>query len=161
MSRSAIRKQIVDYLGQADIKDLNQIFSSFPNRIDFQVNAKAGQLSRAAAIVFFEGEDEERYALGGDHNGVKRLRYRTVIQIFHHSLHNESLDAMDDFDETIDQLKAWLRYDHRFGDTSGTIIWQAAEEDISIEYGEPAKSNGGATETWAAVRFYVSEMVNA
>lgn len=161
MSRSAIRAQVIKYLGEARIKDLNQIFPSFPNRIDFQVNAKAGQMSRCAAVVFFENEMEMRLALGGDTNGLKRVNYRMVVQLFHHSLYNDSLQAMEDFDETIDQLKSWLRADHRFGDPNGEIIWQAAEDAIDIDYGEPAKSNGGATETWAAVRFIVTEMLHA
>lgn len=161
MSRSSIRKQIAYYLRNQTVKDLNQVFTTFPNRINFQENASAGQMSRAAGVIFIERESENRIALGGATSGVKRVDYDIALQIYHHSLHNDSEEAMNDFDQTIDELKQLLRADHRFGDTSGVIIWQAAEPEISVEYGEPARSQGGATETWAAVRFAISEMIAA
>lgn len=163
MSRTTVRNQIVSYLAGQSIQDLNQVFSSFPARIQFQVNATAGQLSRAALVVFIESEREVRTALGGATSGQKRIDFTVNLQVYHHSVQSLSENAMADFDTTIDQLKAALRADHRFGDTTGTIIWQAAESDfgLSVDYGEPARTNGGATETFAGVRFEVTEMITA
>lgn len=161
MSRSAVRQQIANYLAEGQIKDLNLIFTSFPKRIQFQQNAKAGQMSRAACVIFFSREDESRIAIGGSTNGVKRVDYTIALQLFHHSLHSESTDAMDDFDTTIDELKEWLRADHNLGDKTGTIIWQGAEPAITVDYGEPSVTNSGATETWAAVMITVTEMIHA
>lgn len=161
MSRTSVRSQIVTYLNAGTITDLNQIFASFPKRIDFQTNSTVGQLSRCACVVFIESEREQRIALGGDTDGWKRVDYGIVLQLFHHSLHSDSHDAMADFDTTIDELKDYLRADHRFGDSTGTIVWQGAEPEISVDYAEPTTSNGGATETWASIRFLVTEMIQA
>lgn len=159
MSRASVRAQIVTYLNAGTITDLNQVWSSFPSNINFQLNSTPGQMSRAAAVVFIEAEAEERIALGGATSGKKRVDYQVAIQLFHHSLQNQSEDAMEDFDTTVDDLKSYLRADHNLGDSTGQIIWQGAEPAIDVVYGEPARNNGGATDTWAAIRFKVTEII--
>lgn len=161
MSRTSIRAQIVSYLQNGTIKDLNQVWATFPKRINFQENATAGQQSRAVAVVFIADEYETRIALGGDTDGWKRVDYTVYIQLFHHSVYNNAEDAMVDFDLTVDELKDYLRADHRFGNPNGDIIWQGAEPEISVEYSEPTMSNGGAVETWAGIKFTVTEMIRA
>ena len=52
MSRSQVRTAVADWISTANITTLNQVFVSFPKRINFQVNSQAGQLSRAAGVVF-------------------------------------------------------------------------------------------------------------
>jgi hypothetical protein len=69
--------------------------------------------------------------------------------------------AMTTFDTLIDSIKARLRADHRFGDATGTLVWQGAEPAINTTYGEPATDNGGATETFAEIQFDVTEMIQA
>jgi len=118
-------------------------------------------MSRAAAVVFIEAENETRLALGGATSGVKRIDYSVVVQVFHHSLQNHAEDTMNDFDATIDGVKDRLRSDHRFGDTTGTLVWQGAEPALDADYGVPKKINGGATETWASIRFVVTQVFNA
>ena len=68
---------------------------------------------------------------------------------------------MDDFDFTVDNLKARLRSDHEFGDPSGVLVWQGAEPSIDVSYGEPISNDGSSTETWASVRFDVTQMIQA
>ena len=71
-------------------------------------------------------------------------------------------DAMYDLDIIIDDLKEILRQgDHRLGDKSGIQIWQAAEATIDVTYGEPLSQKGTSTETWATVRFIVTQMIQA
>lgn len=162
MSRAQVRSQLVSFLETATtIPDLNQVFSSFPKQINFQVNAVAGQKSRAACVVFIERESETRIALGGATSGKKRIDYDVALQVFHHSLHSLSEDCMTDFDLTIDGLKDRLRSDHRFGDDTGQLIWQGAEPFIDVEYSEPSSMDRGATETWAVVRFQVTQIYTA
>jgi len=43
--RTGVRGTLYTYLKNANIGGLNQIFTSFPKRINYQVNATAGQLS--------------------------------------------------------------------------------------------------------------------
>ena len=68
---------------------------------------------------------------------------------------------MDDFDATIDSIKDRLRSDHRFGNPNGNLIWQGAEPEISVDYGEPLSSDRGVTETWASIRFQVTQIYTA
>jgi hypothetical protein len=162
MSRAGLRSQLSSYLQNAtSIPDLNQVFTSFPKQINFQVGAQAGQKSRVAVVIFIERESETRIALGGATSGKKRIDYDVVLQVFHHSMQNNAEDAMDDLDATIDALKDYLRADHRFGDTSGNIIWQGAEPAIDVEYSEPSTSDRGATETWVVLRFQVTQIYTA
>jgi len=167
MSRKVVREAVQSWIASAQIDTLNQTFTSFPKRIDFQTNSFPGQSSRAAAVVFIESEDEQRIAIGGVGNmpvgegfGIKRVDYSIALQIFHHSLQRNAQDAMDDFDELIDAVKTRLRQgQHTLGETNPNLIWQAAEPSISVQYGEPLTNEGGATETWCAIRFTVTEMI--
>lgn len=168
MSRAIVRQSVKEWIGSAQINQLNQVFTSFPKRINFQEASFPGQVSRAAAVVFIENETETRLAIGGVEDmasggfgkGWKRVDYSVVLQIFHHSLQREAQDAMDDFDQVIDAVKDRLRAgQHTLGVDNPNLIWQAAEPGIDVQYGEPLSNEGGATETWAAIRFVVTEMI--
>jgi hypothetical protein len=159
--RTGVRATLYTYLKNAGIAGLNQIFTSFPKRINYQVNATAGQLSRAAVVIFIQSEREKRIAIGGATNGWKQVDFTVVLQVFHHSMQRDAEDAMTDFDTLIDNIKATLRADHRFGDTTGNLVWQGAEPAIDTLYGEPITSDNGATETFAEIRFDVTEMIQA
>lgn len=159
--RTGVRATLASFLTTPQITTLNQVFTSFPKRINFQTNSVAGQLSRAAVVVFIQSENETRLAIGGATNGWKRVDYSIVLQIFHHSLQRNAEDAMTDFDTLVDNIKTRLRSDHNFGDTTGTLVWQGAEPIISATYGEPATVAEGATETYAELQFDVTEMIQA
>jgi hypothetical protein len=159
--RVGVRATLASFLTTPQISTLNQVFTSFPKRINFQTNSIAGQLSRAAVVVFIQSENETRLAIGGATNGWKRVDYSIVLQVFHHSLHRNSEDAMADFDTLIDNIKTRLRSDHNFGDTTGTLVWQGAEPIINATYGEPSTVAEGATETYAEIQFDVTEMIQA
>jgi len=159
--RANLRSTLYSYLVGAAIPTLNQVFTSFPKRINFQVNATAGQMSRAAAVIFIQSERETRLAIGGATNGWKRIDYTVVLQIFHHSLQNNAEDAMADFDTLVDNIKGTLRASHNFGDSSQVNVWQGAEPAIDCLYGEPVTSDNGATETFAEIRFDVTQMIQA
>jgi hypothetical protein len=159
--RTGVRATLYTYLKNANISTLNQIFTSFPKRINYQVNSTAGQLSRSAVVIFIQSEREKRIAIGGATNGWKQVDFTVVLQIFHHSMQRDAEDAMADFDTLVDNIKATLRADHRFGDTTGNLVWQGAEPAIDTLYGEPVTSDNGATETFAEIRFDVTEMIQA
>ena len=159
--RVGVRATLASFLTTPQISTLNQVFTSFPKRINFQTNSIAGQLSRAAAVVFIQSENETRLAIGGATNGWKRVDYSIVLQVFHHSLQRNAEDSMADFDTLIDNIKTRLRSDHNFGDTTGTLVWQGAEPIINATYGEPSTVAEGATETYAEIQFDVTEMIQA
>jgi hypothetical protein len=162
MSRQQVRDAVATWVEGASIPHLNQIFTSHPKRINFQANSTAGEYSRAAGVVFIRDESEIRIAVGGAYSGWKRVDYTVDFQVFFHSMQNYAQDAMDEFDAIVDAVKDRLRAGgHRLGQEDGTVIWQAAEPQISVTYGEPATNDGGATEIWAAIEFTVTQMIQA
>ena len=159
--RTGVRATLYNFLIAPPIATLNQVFQSFPKRINYQVGSTAGQLSRAAVVIYIATENETRLAIGGPTSGWKRVDYTIILQVYQHSLQRNSEDAMTDFDTLIDNIKTRLRSDHRFGDSTGTLVWQGAEPRITTRYGEPATSNEGATETFAEIEFDATEMIQA
>lgn len=159
--RVGVRSTLYSFLNSPPITNLNQVFTSFPKRINFQVNSTAGQLSRSAAVIFIQSETENRLAIGGATNGWKRVDYGVIVQVFQHSLQRNAEDVMADFDTLIDAIKTRLRSNHNFGDSTGTLVWQGAEPIINASYGEPATNEEGATELFAELQFDVTEMIQA
>lgn len=159
--RTGVRATLYTFLTSVPITNLNQVFTSFPKRIDFNVNTTPGSNSRAAAIIFIASETESRIAIGGATNGIKRVDYTIILQIYQHSFERNAETAMTSFDTLIDNIKTRLRSDHRFGDTNGTLVWQGAEPRIATRYGEPSTAEEGMTETYAEVEFEVTEMIYA
>ena len=68
---------------------------------------------------------------------------------------------MNDFDDLIDAIKEQLRLGGHTLDQEGSVIWQAAEPEILVSYGEPVTNDNGATETWADIEFTVTQMIQA
>lgn len=162
MSRQEVRNAVGNWVAQATIPNLNQIFTSFPKRINFESNAAPGQLTRSAGVVFINAENESRVAVGGAYDGWKRIDYSVEFQVFVHSMQSYAQDAMDDFDNIIDGIKDQLRAGgHRLGMPDGDVIWQAAEPDIMVSYGEPKTNDGGAVEIWAGIAFTVTQMIRS
>lgn len=161
VGRAQVRSTLAAFIDPPAVDGINQVFTSFPKRINFQENALAGEKNRCAAVIFIETETETRIAVGGAFDGWKRVDYTVVIQLFHHSLERNAEDAMANFDMTVDNLKEKLRSDHNFGDPSGVLVWQGAEPVIDAVYGEPISQNGTSVETWASLRFPVTQMIQA
>ena len=159
--RTGARAVLSAFISNPPIENLNQVFTSFPKRINFQVNAGPGQMTRSAVVVFIAAERENRLAIGGATNGWKRVDYTVILQIYVHSLHPNSESAMADFDTLIDNIKDRLRSNHNFGDENGTLVWQGAEPVINARYGEPATIAEGATEIYAELEFDITQMIQA
>ena len=161
MSRQEVRNQIATFI--TGVSEINQFFTSFPKNADWKKNSSVTDVAKVIAVVFIAAENEERLAIGGATNGVKRIDYDCGIQVYHHSTKlRDAEDAMVDFDNVIDNIKNKLRSDHRLGDTSTpAIIWQAAEPSIQVQYGEPINTAGGTIDTWAEIRFQVTQMLDA
>lgn len=159
--RVGVRNTLAAFISNPPIENLNQVFTSFPKRINYQVNSQPGQLTRSAVVIFIATETETRLAIGGATSGWKRVDYTVVLQVYTHSLHRNAEDVMDDFDVLIDNIKERLRSDHTFGDTTGNLVWQGAEPVINARYGEVTTTNEGASEVFAEIEFLVTEMIQA
>ena len=165
--RAAVRAQLVEFLANPPIANLNQVMPSFPKFINFEVNAFPGQMTRSAAVIYIADEYETRLSLGGptpnvgQTNGWKRVDYTVIIQLFTLSFHRNSLDVMNDFDIIVDNIKERLRSNHNFGDPTGNLVWQGAEPVIQARYGEPSTEKEGSTEIFAEIQFPVTQMIQA
>ncbi len=159
--RVGVRNTLAAFISNPPITNLNQVFTSFPKRINYQVNSQPGQLTRSAVVIFIATETETRLAIGGAHSGWKRVDYTVVLQVYTHSLQRNAEAVMDDFDELIDNIKTRLRSDHNFGDPTGNLVWQGAEPVINARYGEVSTTNEGASEVFAEIEFLVTEMIQA
>lgn len=159
--RAQVRQTLYNWIEPPQVDGINQVFTSLPKRINFQVNALPSQQTRTAAVIFIESETENRIAVGGATNGWKRIDYTVVIQLFTHSTARSAEEAMEQLDYTIDQLKQRLRSNHRFGDENGYLVWQGAEPVIDVAYGEPLSQDGTSTEMWSSMRFTVTQMIQA
>lgn len=162
MTRAQVRTAVGTWVAGASIPHLNQIFTSHPKRINFQANSTAGEMTRGAGLVHIISEREGRVAIGGAYSGWKRIDYEVAFQVFTHSVESYAQDAMDAFDAIVDAVKDRLRAGgHRLGETDGSVIWQAAEPGITVQYGEPKTNDGGATENWAGIQFTVTQMIQS
>lgn len=159
--RAAVRAQLSEFIANPPIPNLNQVWTSFPKIINYEVNATPGQMTRTAAVVFIANEYETRLAIGGAHNGWKRVDYDVIVQLFCLSFHRDAPTAMNDFDCVVDNLKDRLRSDHNFGDTTGNLVWQGAEPVIQGRYGEPNTEKDGVVEMFAEIQFPVTQMIQA
>jgi hypothetical protein len=159
--RVGVRNTLAAFISNPQITNLNQVFTSFPKRINYQINSQPGQLTRSAVVIFIAAETETRLAIGGAHSGWKRVDYTLVLQVYTHSMHRNAEDVMDDFDVLIDSIKERLRSDHNFGDPTGNLVWQGAEPIINARYGEVSTTNEGASEVFAEIEFLVTEMIQA
>lgn len=159
--RQAVRQQLADFIFNPPIENLNQIHTSFPKLINYEVNAQPGQMTRTAAVIYIVDEYETRLAIGGDHSGWKRVDYTVILQIFCLSFHREAQLAMNDFDIVVDNIKERLRSSHNFGDESGRLVWQGAEPVIQGRYGEPNTEKDGVVEMFAEIQFPVTQMIQA
>ena len=79
--RVGVRNTLAAFLSNPPITNLNQVFTSFPKRINYQVNSQPGQLTRSAVVVFIAAETENRLAIGGATNGCNRVEYTLGLQI--------------------------------------------------------------------------------
>jgi hypothetical protein len=71
--RVGVRNTLAAFISNPPIENLNQVFTSFPKRINYQVNSQPGQLTRSAVVVFIAAETETRLAIGGATSGWKRV----------------------------------------------------------------------------------------
>jgi len=160
MSRAQVRQAVVDFFAPPAVPYLSTIYKATPKRVpgpEFRNTLPSGTYSGAIAIVNLVAENEERIAIGGEHNGRKWVHYEVALEVKLHSIHTHSEDAMTDFDALIDAIKTKLRSDRRLANDG--VVFEAGERYLDSEYAEPEVMNDGSTIIWGIVRFEVSEVL--
>lgn len=159
-NRANARAALVDWLRAAEIVDY--VHPTWP-RI-FQWDNWGAGLHRCQLIVFIEEEGELRISIGGPTSGKKRIDYLVSLEIFHRSTDTEPINAMDDFDRLVDEIKDRLRADRRAGQTDDAVVWQLGEGGYGIQldfWPVDALVGGKPIETRGRMRFEITQWITS
>jgi hypothetical protein len=131
--------------------------------------AAIGDRSGMLAFVFIEHEVEARRSLAGPSAGYKKISYDVALVCqFRHNGESTAdgvdagIQAIQDYDATIENLKAHVRLDR----TLGGAVFQIGEgdtlsgDDIEITSDLPVTDADGLIHIWAAVKFRVIEFTS-
>lgn len=158
-SRDTVRQAIASWITAGAITNLNQVLATVPKLLDFNANSQAGQASRGACLVFIVNENESTVS-GGVYGGWRRMDYAIGLQVEMYTTQPDEATVMLDYDTLIDAVKARLRGGgFRLNLPDGTVIWQAAQKGISVNYGLPDTDDDGISMIEATITFSVTQMI--
>lgn len=169
MSRATMRAGVAAFFNTPAIAGLTTVYTSQPKSMS-QFAKNDGDRSGMLAYVFIEAEREHRKAMGGATGGKKRIVYDVgLVCLFRHNGVDPSetadgaVQAMDDYDSTVELIKQRLRSDR----TLGGVAFSAGEgaelmqDDIEIVSDLPTQVDGGALTIWSVVRFRTTEWIDS
>ena len=164
MSRTSVRTAVVNWLGQGNVANLNNVYAS-RLRASSDDEMTGGQLSTettsgAIAFVRIGDQRETRVALGGLTSGKKRVDYIIDLVVEYHTS-GIALDTQNveiETDALIDALLTRIRVDRTFA--TATIL-EAGEGPTGIGITEPNFSETSENEFTASFvcSFVVTEIV--
>lgn len=156
MSRATIRAAVTAWLAPPNVTGINTVYRGFPAEIPGTAyfSATPGAMAGCVAIVFIAGEAEVRKAFGGPTSGKKRVDYTVEIHLRYRSVKppglgsDVGLEATDDFDTIVENLKARIRADRTAGSSA---VWQWGESNLDGRYGESVQDGAGGVIQWGAI----------
>lgn len=113
-------------------------------------------------VAWIPRDSEQRFALGGEHGGMKNVRYEVELAVYIRSRTPHAEDAQDDVYALRDALKGHMRADR----TLGGACFEAGEAvdggrgSIDCEYGQP-ETKAGLTKSFLLMSFTALEIVQA
>ncbi len=132
---------------------LSTVRAYVPKRVsdkDYVLGQAAGRAMGAFMEVGMPSDVERREALGGATSGIKLIRYRTVLNVFHLARKSHAEDAQEDIDVLREAIKSHIRADR----TLGGIVFQAGESAFGIQTRvEPSIVHNEVTGTLFTVTF--------
>lgn len=162
-NRTLARQALKDWLLDGNIPHLDDVFIAHPLRLDFTRYASSEEFQCLIVIVFAE-EGELRFALGGEHSGMKRIDYLVSLEIYFRSLLPNPDRAVEAFDELVDGVKVRLREDRRLAQTDD-VVWQCGEGGYGIQcdFMLPDNNNIGSEpiEHYGLMRFEITQWIIA
>lgn len=158
MSRQVVRAAVAAFLQPPNVAGLNHVWTSKPKdlgAVSYTQGQPPGTANGALGMVSITGQEERPITLDGA-GGGRLVTYQVQVEIFHRSIEPTAEAAMGHFDSVVDGLCSRLRSDPSLAAANPAII-SSAHESLAVEFGEPelATPDGGAVDTWAAVRFPV------
>ena len=133
------------------------------DRIDDYFNGmEPGARTGCQIVVWIPSQSEQRFALAGEHGGMKNVRYDVEFAVYIRSRTPHAEDAQDDVYALRDALVEHMRADR----TLGNACFEAGEAvdggrgSIDVEYGQP-ETKAGLTKSFALMSFTALEIVQA
>ena len=129
---------------------------------DYFLNQPEAARTGSQIVVHIARQHEQRIALGGATNGMKRITYEIELLCYLRSRTPHAEDGQDDQYALRDALVEHMRLDR----TLGGAVFQAGEHidgglsTIEFEYGQP-ESKAELTKSFLSMRFAAIEFVNA
>lgn len=129
---------------------------------DYFNGQDAGARTGCQIVVWIPRDSEARFALGGEHGGMKNVRYEVEMACYIRSRTPYAEDAQDDVYALRDALKGWMRADR----TLGKCCFEAGEAvdggqgSIDCDYGQP-ETKAGLTKSFLLMSYTALEIVQA
>jgi hypothetical protein len=129
---------------------------------DYFVGQPPGARTGCQVVVYIPRRSETRFALGGEHGGMKNVLYEVQLACFVRSRCPDAEDAQDDVFALQDALVEWMRKDR----TLGGAVFEAGEHvaggtgSIDVVYGQP-ETKAELTKSFLQVAFTAVEIVSA
>ena len=132
------------------------------NKADYFNGMDAGARTGCLIVVWIPRRSESRFAVAGDHGGMKNVRYDIELAVYVRSRTPLAEDAQDDVYALQDALVEWMRADR----TLGAACFEAGEAvdggqgSIDFEYGQP-ETTTELTKSFFLMAFTALEIVQA
>jgi hypothetical protein len=184
-TRSEVRAGVAAYLGGSYVENIRGYqngpllswglgtvragWSARLNLNNFVAGMPAGRGMGAYMIVELGHEKETRRSIAGPPvtngsgqiiaGGIKFIRYRVTLNVFHMAQTNYIEDAQADIDQLIEAIKQQIRYDR----TLGGICTQAGEGRYGIQTreGVPMIDANNRAGTWFQMQFEILTQIIA
>lgn len=133
------------------------------DRLDDYFNGMdPGARTGSQIVVWIPRQSEQRFAMAGEHGGMKNVRYEVEMACYIRSRTPYAEDAQDDAYALRDALVAHMRADR----TLGGACFEAGEAadggqgSIDVDYGQP-ETKAGLTKSFALMSYTALEIVQA
>lgn len=132
------------------------------NPADYFNGMDAGARTGSQIVVWIPRRSETRFAVGGEHGGMKNVRYDVELAVYIRSRTPLAEDAQDDVYALQDALVDWIRQDRTLGEAcfeAGEAV-DGGQGSIDCTYGQP-ETKAGLTKSFLLMSFTALEIVQA
>lgn len=129
---------------------------------DYFNGMEAGARTGSQIVVWIPSDSEQRFAVAGEHGGMKNVRYVVEFACYIRSRTAYAEDAQDDVYALRDALKERIRQDRTLGGAcfeAGEAV-DGGQGSIDCEYGQP-ETKAGLTKSFLLMTFTALEIVQA
>lgn len=132
------------------------------NPQDYFNGMDPGARTGSQIVVWIPHDSESRFAVAGEHGGMKNVRYDVEMACYIRSRTPFAEDAQGDVYALRDALKEWMRADRSLGGAcfeAGEAV-DGGKGSIDCDYGQP-ETKAGLTKSFLLMSFTALEIVQA